>query len=89
MGETRPHAPLSCQAQSEVSRGWKNGLARWPQREQPEGSWAWRPRGSPGSPQVDVSPLPADLGPLEKGVQTAAFNLGSTPAPRRRRWKFS
>ena len=96
MGETRPHAPsalaegvgVSRQAQSKVSRGRKNGPARWPQRERPKGSWAWRPRGSPGSPQVDVSPLPADLGPLEK-VQTAAFNLGPTPTPRRRHWKFS
>ena len=64
VGETRPHAPsalaegvgVSRQAQSKVSRGRKNGPARWPQRERPKGSWAWRPRGSPGSPQVDVSP---------------------------------
>lgn len=97
MGETRPYAPsalaegvgISSQAQSEVSRGRKNGPATWPHREQPEGAWVWRPRGAPGFPQVAVSPCPADLGPLEKGVQTAAFKLVPTPTPRRRRWKFS
>lgn len=46
------------------------------------------PRVSRVSTGGRVTALPADLGPLEK-VQTAAFNLGPTPTPRRRHWKFS
>lgn len=38
--------------------------------------------GAPGvSTQAAVSTSPADLGPLEKGVQTTAFKLGPPPHP--------
>lgn len=73
MGETRPHAPSALAEGVARAAGALLGVET--------------SRGSPVS-QADAPQYPADLGPLEKGVQTAAFKLGPTPVPGHRPWKF-